>query len=512
MSSPENLTLTLPGCTRLCGRRGRWYSDIGPRLSVWLIPSLLLISNMELSPLDKRRFFAILHLLGDPIDSFGSLIDKLASWDYCYRVAKRQGHCERCTRTIATVLAGLEELEGPRSFSHCPREPSDLVGQKALRRHGSQSYLDSFLKRNDPRNDFQRWRATALELANSRSDELLRTGLALMIYIFTLIGGFVRKVGGDPSSPPGGRIAIGVLVSWLIPIVMISALIGNFPSPYTVGDILNRFFASGRDPLGASDDQDTFVRDSSAIGELAHNLSNKALPWDGSIYSFRPWRHQISRQRNCLPGILLIQILSVLPIFISITGASVILWNLIPNGFNCRHIWSIAVFFAWLLSGFLTYISYTPHFALGKLHWYFIIAKDTLVALPSVTMMFLSACGLFNNCQCWSGHLYYGKKAHVALNVHPFFEHNDSTLYQYVVWTCFGLQGVVLLFVAVKWRRGVRVLRWSEKARTEERERMMTGFVCECMAVEDGTADPAVEVETATSDVQAIVVAKVEEA
>ncbi|KAI4182899.1 MAG: hypothetical protein L6R41_005711 [Letrouitia leprolyta] len=511
MTSPETLTLTLTGCKMLCGPKRSWYSDIGPRLSLWLIPSLLLISNMELSPLDKRRFFAILHLLGDPIDSFGSLIDKLASWDHCYRIVERRGHCERCTRTIATVFAGLEEVEGRRLLTSSRRPQSDPEGQKSLQRGKSQPYLDMLANRHDPRLDFQRWRRTALELANSRSDELLRTGLAIAIYIFTLIGGFVRKVGGDPSSPPGGRIATGVLVSWLIPIVLLSNLIGNFPSPYTARDILARFLSATDCSLNKQDSEIILLQESSGLKEVSSSDSSaEAHAWNGGIYSFRPWRHCPSRPRNGWPRITLTQLLSILPVLVSITGASIILWNLIPNGFNCRHIWSIAVFFAWLLSAFLTWISYTPRFLIGKNHWYFVIVKDTLVAVPSIIMMFLSACGLFNSCQCWSGHLYYGKMAHVALEVQSFFEHNDSTIYQYVVWSCFALQGGIFVFVAIKWRRGVRVLRWSDKARREERERMMTNSVCECMAGKDNNAG-AVNAEAAVSEVQHIPIGKVVE-
>jgi hypothetical protein len=77
MFHPDNLTLTLPGCRKLCGPKHGWYTDIGPRLSVWLFPIFLLITNIDLSPLDKRRFLAIFHFLGDPIDSFWSLIHKI---------------------------------------------------------------------------------------------------------------------------------------------------------------------------------------------------------------------------------------------------------------------------------------------------------------------------------------------------------------------------------------------------------------------------------------------------
>src|SRR5436190_10209629 len=105
----SNITLTLPGCEKLCGPKQGFYLDIGPRLSTWLIPILLLVSNIELSPLDKRRFLAILHFLGDPIDSIWSLIHKIDAWHRCYSLAEKHGAvCERRKRIIATVFAGFE--------------------------------------------------------------------------------------------------------------------------------------------------------------------------------------------------------------------------------------------------------------------------------------------------------------------------------------------------------------------------------------------------------------------
>ncbi|KAL8821191.1 MAG: hypothetical protein Q9223_000706 [Gallowayella weberi] len=180
---------------------------------------------MELSPLDKRRFFAILHLLGDPIDSLGSLIDKLASWQRCFRVAAQREYCSRCTRVIATVYAGLEEFEGARVIQELAHN-GEPEGQVPLETR-LESYFDGLAVRYNLTNRFQEWRRTALELANNRTDEFLRTGLAIVLYVYQIIGGFVAAIGGEPSSPPGARIATGVLLSWLIPTVLLSNVIGS---------------------------------------------------------------------------------------------------------------------------------------------------------------------------------------------------------------------------------------------------------------------------------------------
>ncbi|KAL8798235.1 MAG: hypothetical protein Q9182_006841 [Xanthomendoza sp. 2 TL-2023] len=483
MSNPGSLTLTLPGCERLCGSKRGWYTDIGPRLSVWLIPSLLLISNMELSPLDKRRFFAILHLLGDPIDSLGSLIDKLASWERCFRVAAQRKYCSRCTRAIATVYAGFEESEGARVMQGLAHN-GDPEGQVALETR-LDSYFDGLAVRYNLTSRFQEWRRTALELANNRTDEFLRTGLAIVLYVYQIIGGFVAAIGGEPSSPPGGRIATGVLLSWLIPTVLLSNVIGNFPSQISLNDILARFSANTGGILAEPRIESTAFSNLPALKKHSSDSSVEALSWTGGIYTFRPWRHHHLKGPRRLQTswwrITLTELLSVLPVTVGIIGASLILWNLIPNGLNCRHTWSIAVFIAWVVSAIITRVSYAPGFATGKYHWYFVVAKDALIAIPSVIIMFLSACGLFNDCKCWSGYLYYRISPRVPLNTHPFFRHNDSTLYQYIVWSCLALQGVLFIIIATKWQQGLKVFRWSERARREERWRMLSAYLCVCL-------------------------------
>lgn len=439
MSGLANLTLTLSGCRKLCGCRQSWYPDIGERLSVWLLPVLLLISNVELSPLDKRRFSAIIHLIGDPIHSFWSLLDKLDACDRCYRLAEqRKPNCQGCTRVIATVFAGFEEMGG-----------SGIVSRRNLYNLTERYHLTTH---------FGAWKRAALDLADSRTDELFRTWLAIALYIYQLIGGFVEEIGGEPSSPPGGRIATSVFLSWLVPVVLLSNAIGNFPSPYTCPNVLSRFVRSDpRSPTYA-----------------------ESLPWSGGIYTFRPWRRQYHQSGLRAMSIFAI---SIFPVCIGMLGGFVILWNLIPNGLNCRHVWMMGVFAAWAISALVSKMAYTcpVGFLAGKHRWYFILTKDALIGVPSITIIFLSACGLFNSCNCWSGYLYHRRDPRVALNVHSFFERNDHTVYPLVFGVCLAAQLTIFGIVTIVWRRGFRVLRWSKSLIREEQGQVMDQKWCMCM-------------------------------
>ena len=75
--------LTLQGCEKLCGRQS-FYWDAGPRIITWIIPVILLLSNIELSSVDKQRFLTILHAVGDPIDSLWSILHKIYIWRRLY--------------------------------------------------------------------------------------------------------------------------------------------------------------------------------------------------------------------------------------------------------------------------------------------------------------------------------------------------------------------------------------------------------------------------------------------
>jgi hypothetical protein len=458
MVHPNNVTLTLPGCRKVCSSKQGWYTDIGPRLSVWLIPILLLISNIDLSPLDKRRFLAIIHFLGDPIDSFWSLIDKIGAWDRCYSIAEQHdAPCERRNRVKATILAGFEEIRGPE-FRF--QEDSDTL-------------IKSSLNREDK---FREWRQTARELADSRTNEYLRTCLAIVLYIYQVIAAFVGKLGGGNTSPPGGRIGTAMFISWLVPAVLLSNNIGGFTSRRTCFSILSRFAERIDNYQIDSPPRDAilFPRCSDLVPTSSTEYF-ESLSWSGAIYTFRPWKKQY--ERNWYRAALIIA-LSISPVCIGMIAAFSIIWNISPQGFNCRHLWLIGIFFAWVISAFITWLSYS-RFASGKHHWRFILIKDALIALSSILIIFLSSCGLFNSCFCWSGFYGYHGRAHVPLNVNSFYELNDRTKYPAIVSACVFAQLLVFVIIAIIWRHGLKLMRWSERARRVEWESTNRCCICQ---------------------------------
>ena len=469
MSEKQDITLTLPGCQALCGESQAWYWDIGPRITTWLIPILLLVSNVELSPLDKRRFFAVIHLIGDPIDSIWSLVHKIDAWDRCYNLAAEQyaASSDRVQRVIATVFAGFEEIKGP-----------DIT---------SKYLLQTLIKTANPFQEvnYRQWRLAAVGLADSRSDEILRTTLAIIIYFYHVIASFVEEVGGEQSSAPGGRIGTAVFISWLVPAVLLSNSIGGFTSRRSASNILIRFAQSTGLELDFSLRNSTRLRRSKPL----QTDYFESLGWSGAIYTFRPWKTRYLTDNPGGWGTAFIFCISIAPVVIGTTGSFIIMWHNLPVGFGCRHLWIIALFTLYFVSTFITWASHSRCFATGAYHWHFVLYKDGLVGLMSLLAIFLSSSGAFNSCYCFSGSFYYRGQGRVPLNSDPFYERKNGTVYPTVVAICLFLELAVFAVIAWLWWNGLQVMRWSEKARVEEweaaegRTRLMHGHACSSPAI-----------------------------
>jgi hypothetical protein len=477
----DNMTLTLDGCNNFCGPKQTWYTDIGPRLTIWLIPILLLLANVELSPLDKRNFLAVLHLLGDPIDSIWSLLHKIDAWDRCSALAARcNDACPSCQRVIASVFAGYEEVQGPRIES--------------------ERYFETFLQQRNPATQFNEWRRAAVRLADSRTDELGRTVLAFLFYMFQLVCAFVPEVGGAPPGPPGGRIATGVLLSWLVPAILISNAVGNLPSSRTAYNIMADLAANtGDDTFHVVDQRSVFLPTFPSLAQACSTEYFRALGWSGAIYMYRPWKlRYVTSTRHRHLHTLLLATLAAAPVLIGLVGGVLILWYQLPVGPNCRHVWLVSVALLWNASAFITLITYGSGFATGTYHWRFTLIKDTCIAVPSLLAMFLSAVGLFNFCWCWSGPFQYPGEGRVPLPETMYID-NAKSVYPTIVGVTLLLQIIVVIVVAVVWRRGLQLLRWSEKMRRREWDRAMGRELCECKCNGDRSRQLSLESEMSLS-------------
>ena len=445
MSTVEKPVLTIEGCKEMCGPQFSWYKDVGPRLSTWLIPVFLLLTNMEVSPLDKRRYLMLAHLLGDPIDSLWSLLTKMEAWSRGHFIAKTMPeHGEQHTRNIATVMGGFEELCG--FYADPSAVYRKIVGDWSPE-------LDLHVSR------------AAQKLADSRSDERLRTMLATVLYIYQLVSSFIATVGGGNTSPPGGRIGMTMFMTRVIPSILISNAVGCFTSPRTCFDILDTFVRA------VNPQKDLWTELQAAVPEYQQHKTVESffdtLSYSGGIYTYRPNKKLPFKHTKGEHSPYLLLVLAMTPILVSSIVASVIIWHVPPIGINCRNLlvfsFVILIFLSALFTSALAWLGVS-----GKYHWYLMITKDLCLAVPTVVLVFLATAGRFNSCYCWSAVYTLGRKARIPLNSIPDFELFDKTTYPILVSVCLTLMFVAFaVMMKVCWR-GWMILRWSEREKQEE--------------------------------------------
>jgi len=89
MTSP---ILTPSGCEKLCSAYARPPKNTVPRVIAWLLPIMLLVTNVHYAPIGWRTYLAVFLLMGDPIDSILSLLSILQGWNRCFAIpSKPQG-------------------------------------------------------------------------------------------------------------------------------------------------------------------------------------------------------------------------------------------------------------------------------------------------------------------------------------------------------------------------------------------------------------------------------------
>ena len=443
LTEPNNLKLTVEGCEAICDSKMGFYQDSAPRLITWLLPVILLIGNMQFAPIGKERFFMVLHLLGDPIHSVWSLLAKLEDWYRYFSYIRGQYHQklspqqEYRIKSSVMVLAVAEELSMPfdienRFFSSSSNEGFDHI------------LLE-----------------TARALGESRKSELLRAILAISWYIFEVVAAFVPAV-GQSASPSGGRIAPAMLLSWLLPVVLLSNAIGGFSSLGNCEFFILRFLAR----IGKSR-HDISICEEPRSRFFKKNESephSSSLAWSGAIYSYRLGKRPSGTPRQRL----LLALCSVLPVTLAF-GLAFAALETAPTYFSCRSVLVVVIFASWILSAIITWITSFQSSITGRYLWYFILIKDSFIAVPALTLIIMTSCGLFNSCYCWSGALVLGRsKASVALDPVSAFNRNDEVVYPAMV--AIGLSLQISVFLLILWarRRCFGLMAWSNNIYPEE--------------------------------------------
>lgn len=500
INSTGKMVVSVPFCELVCSNPSRyapfrdWYPDRGPRIMTWIVPVALLLSSIELSPLDKRRFYAVFHALGDPIDVLWSLLHKLRVRTRLHALAEAHFGANPDPSTnqdallAAIVLSAFEDLLSPSISSY----------------ETFKHLLDVFWI---PQARLL-WRDAALDLADSRSDERLRSMLAVALYVLQILSAFIVDIGGGPSNPPGGVIAVAATLTFLIPAVLFSSWIG---APTSRRGTLRAVQAlvdgveavRFRDKL-ARPGGDWFIQLSGMLKKAGIPLpvapgvpveAPAKFPDDfnferDTIYAeyhlnggkdtYRPWKLRVLTDDPLLsqgrpPKAWLLRrkdaifrndawweaFLALLPVLGGVAAGFGILFLAGEGGYSCRHVLLLSILGAWTASAVLTSFSYK--YMLRKWHWRFCLAKGLVVGIGVLVFVGLTAAGFFSTCACWGRQLIRGDGAEVELTVNERNWKNVEGKFPGIVASLIFFQVGYAVWVLCANRKGVRVLRWSEK-------------------------------------------------
>jgi hypothetical protein len=465
MSDRNNIQLTIEGCRASCPRPDHdLYGDMWPRLLTWLIPALLLIGNLHIPKVGTlNRLLILVHFVGDPVDSMWSLLTKAEVWNRFYRIAvlhtppgQDQDHS---ARGLAVILSSFEELTG--DMASVRQELDMIVADSGPGL--SKEDLDYIMLE------------TADELVDSRSNEVLRTSLVIINYMWHVLGALVPAIGGEQSSKPGGRIGTAMFLSWLITVVLLSNTLSGFTSRRTCLRIMERYC---RTIKGRNRDVHFFpntprIHSKSKLFFKSSRAPAKpmdfidAQPWNGSVYSFRGHKGLIPSGTRFDHSPFYLLTLSILPILVASASAFVIIFFTPAVGLGCRTLWVIGITIGILISPILTWV--LGKFATGKYGWYLTILKDMAIGIPSITVIILSSIGVFNTCWCWSAVYSLGyAKAFIILDPGDERALNAKLLYPVACAICLGLQIIVFGLMYQMMKPGGQVFRLKEDDKMEQ--------------------------------------------
>jgi len=311
-SSAGRMRVHLWACEEICGSSPRAYplQNIVERMSLWIVPLLLLIGNFQFAPLGPGNFFCVVcHLIGDPIDSICSLLTKL---EVRRRLFARWAAVDEPPRPPARFDEEARLAYAP-GFALTRSQAQDLAAVNAVYddwMHSSDKVFAAMraalLQLSAPeRAQFLSAIAEAAhKLAESRADDQLRAWLAIAGYVAAIVAAFMRTLDGGPEKMTAHSIAFAMSMVWLVPAVMVSTTAGGFTSKRAAMRIVRELqdelgpvwpvqrieawtcTSTVWRPFAAGGTRKALLRSTEPLGD--------ALAWCGGNYSYRPFKRVTS--------------------------------------------------------------------------------------------------------------------------------------------------------------------------------------------------------------------------
>ena len=527
ITGKQHLAIPLSECELCTGAGMKRYStlDIQSRLATWIVPLFLLIASIPFAPLGVGNMASVvINLLADPISSFESQISKFTYFQrrlkYCHSCLGQMP--ENLKKAIAMIDVTHEE-SGPEADQKARDEESgtgadhkstetSFTGEKGQRRsQGRQMSSGGFIMdrptllyifakllggNSFPLNRKQQLhRITCLEVANQLSDlrnpSLTKAIFGVIVYLVSVSDAFIHIATDDFKPHTDHSIATAVLYSWLVPAVLLGALIGGFGKKQSAGDILAQLYQKssiieaggcneGSDqeapspiylpqqhqaillPLRTCSSQSRVEADTVRwlrMLELeTEHTDYSYLCWSGGNSTFRPRQSSWGKRHSWITAI------AHLPVTCSVLCAFFISYTSPTTGVGCRSLLQSICGATWVINTFITEMIRNPSRS-AKKQWLYIRIKNTIIFSAQCIEFFAVFFGLFNSCFCWSAWFSLGSNAHVLLNN----SHEVKRLAQ-TTWPALTIVAIVcqLILLGCIWycfRKGARLFHLSDEER-----------------------------------------------
>ncbi|MCJ1328319.1 hypothetical protein MMC10_004995 [Thelotrema lepadinum] len=416
--------LTEPGCESMCSAQYAASSNTAQRLLTWFVPVFLLLTNLHYPDIGKSKYLAVFHLLGDPITSNLALLLEVNKW-------QQHSHYGDDSAVIAAALGVARD---------------DHRGAQA----GKTPWLDRV---NLPPS---KMRSIAVAVRDIRVREMVRAWGALGLYVFQVIAAFWGALGGSPS-PSGGMIGPAMVLSWLLPMVLLSNSVGSFSSPRARFRTVKALLKQERVSHLHSSIGSTRLSEINLLGRrLCYRATkwSESLPWSGGIQFYQPSLISEFDLRSRKEAFSILFWLAI-PTSAAFATAFAVL-DTPPTYLTCRGFAILAIFLVWLWSFACSLLVHRTSVVTGVYAWYGVLFKDILISVSVIIILVGTSSGWFTSCWCLSGRWTYAVPR-VYLFSRDQFALQSNVTYPIAVSICLGVQCFVWAAVTFQWRKAFRI-------------------------------------------------------
>ena len=420
----EGPVLTESGCESMCSAQYTASSNTAQRLLAWFVPVFLLITNLHYPDIGKRKYLAVFHLLGDPISSNLALIVQVKKWQQYSRYGDDSA-------VIEAALGGVR-----------------------IDRHGGQVNKTPWLEQLKlPPFEM---RNISIAIRDIRVRETVRAWGAVALYVFQVVAAFWAALGGSPS-PSGGMIGPAMILSWLLPMVLLSNSVGSFTSPRACFRAVTTLFKKQKAPNLRYSIDNIQLSEIKFLGRrqcYRATTWSESLPWSGGLQLYQPL---LLSEFNLRPRKETFTILFwlVIPTAAAFATAFAVL-DTPPTYLTCRGFAILAIYLLWIWSFACSLLVHRTSVITGAYAWYAILFKDSFIVCSAVTILVGTSAGWFTSCWCLSGRWNYTVPRVYLFSRYRFALQSNIT-YPIAVSICLGVQCLVWVAIKVHWKKAFRI-------------------------------------------------------